>query len=789
MGELLKLVRNVSGALALATPMLAAAEVPGLPELPSVEAILNYQPKIPLRVYTADKVLIGEFGEHREFIPIAKIPPMMRNALLAIEDARFYEHSGVDWKRAAGAVKGWVGGGRMTGFSTITMQIPRNFMLSRERTAERKLAEIRLAWEIEQKLSKDQILEVYMNQVYLGQRAYGFGAAARTYFNKPLDRLSLAQMAMLAGLPQNPSDHNPVANPQKARKRQLQVLNRLRELKWISAAQYAQAVAEPLRVAPRAEYYVGHSQYVAEMARQYVVAQYKDDAYTKGYTVTTTIGSRDQEAAWAAVRRNVLEFDKRRGYRGPEARITLPPAGAARDQAIAAALQKRPSSEGLLPAVVLSASPSVVRARLASGEAVDVRGAGLSFASRALSKAAARPLRIAPGSVVRVTRSGKDAWAISQLPQVASAFVSLDPETGAVRALVGGFDYNLQKFNHVTQAWRQPGSAFKPILYSAALEHGFWPGTRILDAPLDMPGENAGATWSPRNDDGEYDGEVTLRQALTRSKNIASVRLLRAVGVDRLREHMRRFGFDPARHPANYTAALGTGSVTPLQMAGAYSVFANGGFRVQPYVIDKVTDGAGKVLVQARAPAPRQEAQRVLDARNAFIIDSMMRDVARYGTAAQAGAQLGRGDVAGKTGTTTDAMDGWFAGYAGGVVAVSWMGYDEPRSMGRQEFGSTLALPAWIDYMGRTVAGKPEAAPARPDGIVDREGDLIYAEYMFGTAVDALDFEELELPGQPAQGTPPDEGAGAAQPVDGTAPAEHPPSPPAPPPPASPPLQ
>lgn len=737
--------------LAAALATTPALALPGLPELPSLEAILNYQPKIPLRVYTADKVLIAEYGEHREFVPIKKIPPMMRNALLAIEDARFYEHGGVDWKRAAGAVKGWASGGRMTGFSTITMQIPRNFMLSRARTAERKLAEIRLAYEIEEKLSKDQILEVYMNQVFLGQRAYGFAAAARTYFNKPLERLSLAEMAMLAGLPQNPSEHNPVANPRKARKRQLQVLDRMRELKWITPAQHAQAVAEPLRVQSRAEYYAGHSQYVAEMARQYAVAQFKDEAYTKGYTVTTTIRSAEQEAAFAAVRRNVLDFDRRRGYRGPESSVRLPPAGPARAQAIAAALQKRPSSEGLLAAVVLAASPSSVRAQLASGEVVEVRGAGLAFAARALAKGARAPVRIVPGSVVRVSRAGKDAWAIAQLPQVAAAFVAVDANSGAIRALVGGFDYNFQKFNHVTQAWRQPGSAFKPFLYSAALERGMWPGTLIFDAPLDMPGENAGATWSPRNDDDAYDGEVTMRQALTRSKNVASVRLLREVGIAPMREHMRRFGFEPARHPSNYTLALGTGAVTPLQLAGAYAVFANGGYKVQPYLIANVTDGTGKVLAQSGAPQTPTESQRVLDARNAFLMDSMMRDVARFGTAAQAGARLGRGDIAGKTGTTTDAVDGWFAGYGGGIAAVAWMGYDEPRSLGRAEYGSTVALPAWVDYMARALSAHPEQPRARPDGLAERDGDMLYAEHLLGTAVDAVGFEELAPPPEPGE--------------------------------------
>ena len=719
-----------------------------VPKLPSLDVITDYQPKIPLRVYTADNVLIGEFGEERrDFIPIAKIPEQMKKALLAIEDARFYEHNGVDWIRAGGAIKGMLTGGPVSGFSTITMQIPRNFVSSRAKVPSRKLAEIVLAYRLEKQLTKDQILEVYMNHMYLGQRAYGFGSAARIYFNKPLDKLSLAEMAMLAGLPQNPSYHNPVANPKRARQRQHQVLARMRDLNYIGEDEYQKALAAPLKVSARGEEFKTHAQYVAELARQQVYAEFKEDAYTRGFVVTTTIRSKDQDAAYAAVRRNVAQFDQRRGYRGPEARIDLPEPGPDRDDAISEALQERPASDGFVPAVVLEASRDRVLAETRSGETLELQGDALKFVTGALKSSAPRGLRITPGAVIRVSRDGGKRWAITQVPQVAAAFVALDPDTGAYRALVGGFDYNLQKYNHVTQAWRQPGSAFKPFVYSAALEQGFWPGTQILDEAIDLPGEADGETWSPRNDDGEFEGQVSLRRALARSKNVPTVRVMRALGVQQVHEHMTRFGFDPSRHPRNFTMALGTGAVTPLQMAAAYSVFANGGYKVEPYLIAKITDGAGKVIMQARPPAPHQQSARVIDARNAFIMDSILRDVTVYGTAATATPALGRHDLAGKTGTTTDAVDGWFAGYGGGIVAVAWMGYDDPRSLGSSEFGSTLALPIWIDYMKRALAGVPPRLPPQPDGLVQQDGEWMYAENANGGAIGLLDIAPLpEVP-------------------------------------------
>jgi len=721
-----------------------------LPKVPKIDAVLDYRPKIPLRVYTADQQLIGEFGvERRDFVPIDKIPLRVKQALLAIEDAHFYQHHGIDWRGAARAVlsnlrEGFGAGGA----STITMQVARNFFLTKEKVLSRKLTEIALAYRIEDALTKDQILELYMNQMFLGNRSYGFSSAARSYFGKSLDQLTLAETAMLAGLPQNPSRHNPVANPKRAQQRQHAVLRRLYELGQISEPEYRQALSEPLRVKRGGQVFASRADYVAELARQAVFAQFGEEAYERGIVVTTTILKAEQDAAYESVRRNVMDYDARHGYRGPEARIDLPADPSAREEAIIEALQKRPSSDGLLPAVVVSASSTQVKVETLSGDDITIGAAGLKFAARGLAAGAKESLRITPGAVVRITE-GKNGWALTQVPQVAAAFVALDAETGAYHALVGGFDFSLQKFNHVTQAWRQPGSTIKPFVYTAALDKGYAPSTLILDAPLDMPGENAGETWSPQNDDGNYGGAITLRQALTRSKNVASVRLIRALGVDYTHGFLGRFGFDLPKQPKNLTLALGTGAVTPLQMAGAYAVLANGGYRVKPYLIARIVDGDGTVLVENKPPAPRQDADRVLDPRTAFIADSMLRDVTRFGTAAAAAQKLGRIDIAGKTGTTNDAIDGWFAGYGGKVVAVAWMGYDEPRSLGGREFGSTLALPMWIDYMRVALAKVPVQEPAlEPEGVVREHDDWMLEEFIEQPELRAIDVELA--PAEPA---------------------------------------
>jgi penicillin-binding protein 1A len=715
-------------------------------DLPSLGALMDYRPKIPLRVYTSDNVLIGEFGqERRDFVAIKDIPLIQRQALLAIEDARFYEHGGVDFKGVARAVVADLAGGLKQGASTITMQVARDFFLTKEKLFSRKFTEVRLAYKIEKALSKDQILELYMNQVYLGQRAYGFGSAARIYFGKSLKELSLAQAAMLAGLPQAPSSVNPVVNPKRAQQRQHRVLKRMRELGYIAEAPYQAALREKLHVLGEGQAFNNHALYAAEMVRQAMYAQFKEDTYTRGIVVTTTLVQADQEAAYNALRRNVLAFDQRHGYRGPEGFVALPHNPLERQKLMETTLQKHPASDQLVAAVTLSVTPKYLRAMVANGDEIELVGDGLRWAEAALAAKAPAALKLKPGSVIRVQQDGKGRWRIAQLPNVGAAFVALNNQTGAYRALVGGFDFNASQLNHVTQAWRQPGSAMKPFIYSAALEKGFSPGTLVNDAPLTLSSAETGGgpPWQPQNDDDVYDGPITLRTALAKSKNVAAVRLLRAITPRYAHDFLPRFGFDAARQPVNYTLALGTGSVTPLQMAGAYSVFANGGFQINPYLIQKVVDTRGNLLFEAKPLPPGQESARVLDARNAFVTTSLLREVTVSGTAAAASRTLARPDLAGKTGTSSEAVDGWFAGYSGATTAVAWMGYDEPQSLGGREFGATLALPIWIDYMRVALAGKPPQTMAQPAGVSQGPGDWMFDEFLNAGAVHALDLEAL----------------------------------------------
>ncbi|MDD2924539.1 penicillin-binding protein 1A [Rhodoferax sp.] len=727
---------------ALAVPVTFAATPL---DLPSLDALMDYRPKIPLRIYTSDNVLIGEFGqERRDFVAIKDIPLLQKQALLAIEDARFYQHGGVDFKGVARAVVADLSGGLKQGASTITMQVARDFFLTKEKLFSRKLTEVMLAYKIERALTKDQILELYMNQIYLGQRAYGFSSAAGIYFGKKLNELSLAQMAMLAGLPQSPANVNPVVNPKRAQKRQQLVLKRMRELGYINDAQYKSALQENLHVLTQGQAFNSHAPYAAEMVRQAIYAQFKEETYTRGIVVTTTLVQADQEAAYDAVRRNVMAYDQRHGYRGAEAQVNLPRHPAERQKLIEATLQKHPSSDRLLSAVILTASPKLVRAMLANGEEIELNADGLRWAAAALASNAAAAIKLRPGSVIRVTNDGHGRWKISQLPAVGAAFVALNNQTGAYRALVGGFDFNASQLNHVTQAWRQPGSTIKPFIYSAALEKGFSPGTLVNDAPLTLSSaETGGQPWQPQNDDDVYAGPITLRTALAQSKNVAAVRLLRAITPPYAHDFLSRFGFDVAKQPVNYTLALGTGAVTPLQMAQAYSVFANGGFQVTPYLIQKVADTRGAVLFEAKPAPPGQETARVLDGRNAFVTDSMLREVTLTGTAASASQTLGRQDLAGKTGTSSDAIDGWFAGYCGATTAVAWMGYDEPQSLGGREFGATLALPIWTDFMRVTLNGKPPSQTPQPGGVSQSQGDWMLDEYVNAGAVRTLDLDEL----------------------------------------------
>jgi len=694
------------------------------PNLPSLESLTDYQPKIPLRVYTAEGALIGEFGEERRsLVSIREVPEVMKQAILAAEDERFYQHTGIDYMGVArAAYANLAQGGRRQGASTITMQVARNFFLSSEKTVTRKLYEVLLAFKIENNLGKDQILELYINQIYLGQRAYGFAAAAQIYFGKSLAKLTLPEAAILAGLPKAPSAYNPVANPQRARQRQQYVLRRMRELGHITEQQLADAAKAPLHVRREVDDFAGvHAEFLAEMVRQAVYEQYPEEAYTKGFRVYTTIRKADQEAAYEAVRRGLLAYDRSQGYRGPEAFVELAPNASEDD--IEEALADHGDVDDLKAALVLAASAKEVKVALRNGESVALSGEGLRFAARALEEKTAQQRRIRRGAIVRLQKDEKKNWQIAQLPEAEAAFVSLDPGNGAIRALVGGFDFHRSKFNHIVQAWRQPGSSFKPFIYSAALEKGFTPATVIADEPVVVEAEVTGSQrWEPKNYDGKFEGPMRLRTALAKSKNMVSIRILQSIDPKYAQDYVTRFGFDADKHPPYLTMALGAGSVTPLQMARGYAVFANGGYLIQPHFIQKIVDDRGNELGTAQPALAGEEALRVIDARNAFIMDSMMQDVTRYGTAASV-AKLGRRDLAGKTGTTNDFVDGWFCGYQPELVGIAWVGFDQPRTLGKNQTGGRIALPIWIEYMGKALKGVPEGQRAVPEGVVSARSD------------------------------------------------------------------
>lgn len=698
--------------------LLGLAVMLAYPTLPSLEVLTDYRPKIPLRVYSTEGILLGEFGEERRaLVKISEVPEIMKKAILAAEDDRFYQHGGVDYMGVLrAAVSNFTSGGAKQGASTITMQVARNFFLSKEKTLKRKFNEVLLAFKIEHNLSKDEILQLYFNQIYLGQRAYGFAAAAQVYFGKPLDQLTIAETAMLAGLPKAPSSYNPVVNPKRAKLRQQYVLRRMHELHFINDEQYQLALQQPIVAKHGNQEFGIKSDYIAEMVRQAVYERYQDDTYTQGFKVYTTIRQQDQLAAYQAVRKGVLDYDRRHGYRGPEGFVDI--SNGQSEEQLEEALQDVSDNDDLIPAVVLAASPKLVRAYCKGGEIAEVSGEALRFAQRALGNKVALNQRINTGSIIRLQKDEKGVWQISQLPQVEAAFVSGDPRSGAIYALVGGFDFNHSQFNHVTQAWRQPGSSFKPFIYSAALEKGFTPATMINDAPLTFDAEQTGSEpWQPKNFDGEYDGPMRMRKALTKSKNLVSIRILQSITPQYAQDYITKFGFEADKHPPYLTMALGAGMVTPLQMLGGYSVFANGGFRVTPYFIQRIEDARGNVLTKTTPAIAGEGAEQVIDVRNAFTMVSMMQDVVRHGTAMRA-LQLGRDDLAGKTGTTSDSMDAWFCGFQPTVVGISWIGFDQPRSLGDKETGGGAALPMWIDYMAKVLKDVPQAVYSMPENMV-----------------------------------------------------------------------
>ena len=710
--------------------LVAYAFIIAKPNLPNISALVDYNPKEPLRVYTADKVLIGEFGEERRsVVPLNEIPVYLKYAVIAIEDDRFYSHSGVDYWGVLRATLANLRGRLSQGASTITMQVARNFFLSNEKTFGRKLYEVLLAWEIESQLTKDKILEIYMNQIYLGQRAYGFASASKIYFGKELKDITVAESAMLAGLPKAPSAYNPVNNFKRAKIRQEYILQRMRDLSYITPAEYEKAMTETIKVRGLGKEFDTRADFVAEMARQLLFAQYGEIIYSQGVNVYTTVLKADQDAAYAAVRKGIFDYDLRHAYRGPEGFIELPTDPVKRQRAIDNALLDYPALDELQSGVVLEASPKELKVMIATGEVITIKGDALRLASGSLSESAQPKRRIQPGAVVRLLNDDK-VWKLAQLPQVEAAFVALDPSDGGILALVGGFDFRRNKFNHVTQALRQPGSAFKPFVYAAALERGFSPSTLVNDAPLSIGALETGSQiWQPKNYDGKFDGMMRLRTALAKSKNLVSVRLIRKITPSYTQEFIQRFGFEPEKHPPYLTMALGAGSVTPLQMASAYSVFANGGYYVNPYLIEKVTDAKGQVLFEANPIKVGKNASRVLDERTTFVMDSMLQEVTKTGTAARARPALARNDIAGKTGTTNDSHDAWFAGYNPRVSAVAWIGFDNPKSLGDRETGGGLALPIWINFMTVALRGIPEIPRVPPAGVSEFDGDWIIPEF------------------------------------------------------------
>ncbi|HHH35680.1 MAG TPA: penicillin-binding protein 1A [Gammaproteobacteria bacterium] len=736
--------------------LLTASYIYIAPNLPSIETLRDIRLQVPLRIYTRDMKLIAEFGEKKRTpIRFYETPDLMIQAILAAEDDRFFQHPGVDYHGILRAALNLIRTGEKTqGGSTITMQVARNFFLSREKTYLRKLSEIFLALKIERELSKEEILELYLNKIYLGNRAYGIGAAAQTYYGVPPQRLTLAQMAMIAGLPKAPSRYNPLANRERAVQRRNYVLRRMLKLGYIDAEQYRQAIHEEDNARLHGLDIEVETAYVAEMVRNRMLRQYGELAYTAGFRVITTIESRLQLAANAALRKALLDYDRRHGYRGPEAHVDL--AALQDSKALQQVFKGRPPLGGLLPALVVSVGERDATVLLADGRVIQIPWQGLAWArpyvdDNHLGPPPARADEIlSEGDLVRVHEDAKTGWQLSQLPEVEGALVALRPRDGAIAALAGGFDFDRSKFNRVTQASRQPGSSFKPFIYSAALEKGFTAASIINDAPVVFDDPGLEDAWRPENYSGKFFGPTRLREALIKSRNLVSIRLLRSIGIDYTLDYIARFGFPVAKLPRNLSLALGSGAVTPLQLARGYTVFANGGYRVLPYYIERIlgpddqvvmeadpvtacpeceslpdeagegkTMAAGETEAETAEEAPRTPrlAERVITAENAYLMTSMMRDVIRRGTGRRA-RSLGRHDIAGKTGTTNDQRDAWFAGFNPDLVAISWVGFDKTRSLGNRETGGRAALPMWIAFMGKALHGVPERPLLRPPGLV-----------------------------------------------------------------------
>lgn len=716
---LLKLIIAAVGLAVAGAGILTVMVVVTYPRLPSMDELRNYQPKLPLQVYSDDGVLLGQFGEeHRIFVSFNDTPKMLINAILSAEDERFYQHGGIDYigvVRALGL--NIISGRKQSGASTITMQVARNFFLSSQKTYARKFNEVLLSYKMEKSLTKDQILELYINQIYLGQRSYGFAEAALTYFGRPLNQLSTAEYAILAGLPKAPSAYNPVVNKKRSHERAMYVLGRMKANGFINDQQYNEAVNQQISVAKgSSKDATDAGGYVAEMVRQMLYDKYGDKIYTDGYKVYTTIDSKMEQAAYSSLRAGILNYDSSQGYQGAEQQLNLKDSGSddITDQVIVSSFDSVSDFGDLLAAIVTDANSDSLKVKTRNGNEIEFKGKDLDFVRKYLTSGGNKQLT--RGSVVRV-RNINGKWTLTQLPSVEGALIALNPKDGGMKALVGGFDFTRNNYNHVTQAMRQPGSSFKPFIYSAGLEKGFTSTSIIDDSEVCYSsGGDGGGQWCPRNDDGDFLGPITLRQALTFSRNVVTVKILNQITPQFAIDYVTKFGFNKSQFQPYLTMALGANEVTPMQMAQAYAVFANGGYLVQPYLIKTISDNKGNILAKTD-PVDIHKNQPVIDPRNAYIMNSIMQDVARYGTGARSYRELHRNDIAGKTGTTTDAKDVWFDGYTPDLVTISWVGYDKPKSLGAHQYGATLALPIWINFMRQALQGMPETQLPMPSGI------------------------------------------------------------------------
>ena len=752
----LKLTILCGGLAACGALLVGMALALAWPNLPDLNAMTDYRPRVPLRIFTADKVMIGEYGEERRnVLHFNEIPDVMKSAVLAAEDDRFYQHGGIDWFGVVRAgLTNVIAMSKTQGASTITMQVARNFYLSSEKTWSRKFYELLLTFKIEASLTKDQILELYLNQIYLGNRAYGFAAASRTYLGKPLSDITPADAALLAGIPKAPSRFNPIANKPRAVLRQRYVLGRMHSLGYLTDSEYKAALAQPIVIksaegTPAGGYAV-HGEYAAELARQLMISVYPENVYSRGLNVYTTIQSKDQEWAYQSLREGVLDYTRRAPYPGPEAQLDMP-AGIENDPAkldefLDGVFDKYPDRTEMLIGVVLAVKPDEVRIARSSTDIATIKDKrAISVISRALNPKAPAAQRIQRGSVVYLHKNS-DYWEILNMPTVQAAFVALTPQDGALRAMVGGFDFYHGNFNRVTQAWRQPGSSFKPFIYAASLERGLTPATMISDMPFELTAEQTGSkAWAPKNYGGQYEPMLSMREAIQKSKNMVSIRILQAIGPQYAQEYVTRFGFDKSRHPAVLPMALGAGAVTPMQLAAGYSVFANGGYRVTPFLIDHVTDASGQVIMQAKPVIAGDSAARAIDARTAYVMDDLLRGVATYGTAARSRQVLKRNDLAGKTGTTNDSVDAWFAGYSPQLVGVAWLGYDQPKSLGSRETGGGAAMPIWLGYMANALKAFPEEKRnPPPEGLIVEGTNFYFSEFPPSQAIQRIGLPEKD---------------------------------------------